>query len=76
MPLVVSTVSGVEALAPGYLSVDSDVVIEILYTGDPEDVDQAGWVYAEIVASGRRGWLPIAVLPSSFQLSSPLVPQD
>ena len=58
-----------EALAPGYLSVDSDVVIEILYIGDPEDVDQEGWVYAKIVASGRRGWLPITVLPSSFQLT-------
>ena len=75
-PLVVRTVSGVAALAPGYLSVDSDVVIQILYIGDPEDVDQEGWVYAEIVASGRRGWLPITVLPSSFQLSSPLVTQD
>ena len=75
-PLVVSTVACVEAMGPGYLSVDSDVVIEILYMGDPEDVDQAGWVYAEIRANGRRGWLPITVLPSSFQLSSPLVTQD
>ena len=64
-PLVVSTVACVEAMGPGYLSVDSDVVIEILYMGDPEDVDQAGWVYAEIRANGRRGWLPITVLPSS-----------
>ena len=65
-PLVVSTVACVEAMGPGYLSVDSDVVIEILYMGDPEDVDQAGWVYAEIRANGRRGWLPITALPSSI----------
>ena len=79
-PLVVSTVACVEAMGPGYLSVDSDVVIEILYMGDPEDVDQAGWVYAEIRANGRRGWLPITVLPSSITwlvyVDFPLVTQD
>ena len=79
-PLVVSTVACVEAMGPGYLSVDSDVVIEILHMGDPEDVDQAGWVYAEIRANGRRGWLPITVLPSSIAwlvyADFPLVTQD
>ena len=61
------------ALATGYLTVEAGEEVEILHTGDPDVVGEAGWVYARHALSSLTGWLPSTALPST---SVDVLPDD
>lgn len=58
----------VEATAQGYLSVGAGAEVKVLYVGNPDNDDEAGWVYAKNCLHDESGWLPhsaIATHPST-----------
>lgn len=62
------TRQSVEATAQGYLAVGAGAEVKVLYVGNSDNDDEAGWLFAKNCLHDESGWLPrsaIATHPSA-----------